>query len=139
MINGILKFTALLALAVGALFAVPALATAGPTPDHCKAGEINSLARRCIPPSYSASPTCHYKCPSASASPSVGPTLSPTPTHTSTLHTTGPAEPSPAGGALPVTGAKTDWMIGGGLAFVAAGAVGVLVGRKRRNRISFEA
>jgi LPXTG-motif cell wall-anchored protein len=134
MFKGPLTLLLLLMLALAALFAVPALATANPVnPDHlgfCKkteVGQVKSIHGKTYRCTHDGNV---YEWEIYSA-----PTSTPTPTLTSTppVATVGPTTPAP--GALPVTGAKTDWMIGGGVASVAAGAIALLVGRRRRIRL----
>lgn len=70
-------------------------------------------------------------CPAPSPSPSVTLTAPPT--------TSAPTTISAQPGALPVTGAKEDLMAGGGVALLVAGGAALVWGRKRRNRVRFEA
>jgi LPXTG-motif cell wall-anchored protein len=131
MIKGPAKFLALLALALAVLFLVPTLAGA-----HYVPGPHPSTSHTW--------PKCEYKCPSASATPSnpvtASPSTVPSASKSASLSTAPDASPSAStGGALPVTGAKEDVMAGGGAALVLAGLGAVLWGRRRRNRVRFQA
>lgn len=150
MLKGPIRLLALLALALGAAFAVPAIASANTIPTHlgfCKKSEVGTTkvvgghTYRCTTVGevneWMLIPT--PPAPSASASAAPTPTVSPTtpPTDVPPSLTAAPTTPSPTAGALPVTGAKEDVMAGAGVALLLAGAGGVLYGRRKRTR--FEA
>lgn len=131
MLKGPAIFLALLALALAALFAVPAIATATPIHIH-----------PCTSASPSYGPPVEYnkfKCPSASPSTSTSTSPSKPVSPSASLATTPSAAPTATPGALPVTGAKTDWLIGSGVVVLLLGVGGVIVGRRRRNGVRFEA
>jgi LPXTG-motif cell wall-anchored protein len=138
MIKGPLVFLGLLALALAALFAVPALASAHPVPPTCH--------EQCVPSWHPSHPASHPASPSAlpSATTAMPPTTGPTVGSTTDAPTSAPAEPgtptpSLSAGALPVTGAKTDIMAGTGLALLLVGTGGLVYGLRRRDRVRFEA
>jgi len=151
----ILQLIGLLALALGALFAVPAIATAHTAPATIHPGSPcahdrhlqlaqadNGLWYQCLPPKHGDG-AWHWKGPVSG--PSSGPTIAPTqPASPTPSATTAPPQASPtpsvsgsAAGALPVTGAREDWMAAAGVAALGAGGTALWLGRRRRSRVRF--
>lgn len=149
MLKGPLRFLALLALALGAIFAVPAVASAHtPSSSHlgfCKNSEVghtkvvDGKTYRCTHDGkvneweLISTPT-----PSASVSHTAAPSPSMTASNGAVVPT--PTVGGSGAAGLPVTGAKEDVMAAVGAGAVALGGVGLWFGlRRRRNRVQFQA
>lgn len=162
MIKGPIRLLALLALALGALFAVPAIASAhtikAVTPGaYCShAGDVGQSEKgnwyiceekgghlRWEPTSGpQPTPTDETTGPTGGPTtepPTTPPTTAP-PTTTALPTTIGPTPSTSAASALPMTGTKEDVMAGVGAGAVALGGIGLWFGlRRRRTRVQFEA
>lgn len=152
MIKGPLRFLALLALALSAAFAVPALASAH-TVKTIVPGAFCSHEGDVGVSKKGKTYVCTFKGGHLRWEPSDNPL--PTPTEGSTAIpttapttappvdvTTVPGSPTPstsAAATLPTTGTRTDVMAIGGLVLLGGGTAGVLWGRRRKDRVTFEA